>query len=602
MDNLVRIEAGTLTANLAERVVTGLLLPFGEVGTTNIGKFSVPAGVVSIPKDPIVIGLNVGHDRELPVGRATSVTATPAGIVASFKIADTPEGDDVLLGIENGTRRSLSAEVAEVAIRDRQAVGGRLFGAAVCEQGAFPSAALYASDMGDLPFIREEGWMPTEDPQVVTVTTESVETTSVDDGQTVQTYTQVNQTQEAQSVAPSPQVTDPMADPIGDIAEEAASTATDIVDTTTAPVEVAAVPTISDAPASDVTTTDSAPADPTEGEAPVPETTMNASVAQGSLASRKAMTSRTARSTFAEFAAAFRKDGKTGLFGAMKDPALYAALSDVVPGDLLGLGAPEYLGEVWAGARYQRKIVPLVTNRALTNRKFTGWKWVTKPVMDDYSGDKSPVPSAGIETEEVLIEAARLACGHDIDRIYADFGDTEFFNAYFEQVVESYRIKTDAVLFSAMYDTLTPTSLNTENADVPVGFQRIAKGAVDIAVNSDSTLQATFALVAPDLYVDMVSVASMYGPGLLNPSADLPTGAGVSGSLPYMVWSGLGSGEVLVGAGPAVTFYELGGGVPIQVDAWDIVNGGSDRGAFGYYATNIVDDRGLVLVEAPSES
>lgn len=594
MEELVRIRAGTLTANREERIVTGLLLPYGELGNTNLGKFAVAPGTITVPRDPIVIGLNVDHDRELPVGRALSAKATEEGIVATFKIAEGPEGDEVLDGIDDGTRRSLSAEVAEIVIRDGQAVGGRLFGAAVCKQGAFPSAAVYASDVGELPETTdtaasaEEGVadMATLEAEVVTVTTESNETTSVDDGQTVETVTEVTSSQETYTTEPSP-AADAVADPAPADPAAADPVTTEVVDVTNTEAAPATEDPNAAAMAADETTT--------EGEADVPDTTMTASVAQGSLASRKAAATRSSRSTFAEFANAFRKDGKTGLFSAMKDPSLYAALSDVVPGDLLGLGAPEYLGEVWAGARYQRKIVPLVTNRPLTNRKFTGWKWVTAPVMDDYDGSKAPIPSASLETEEVTIDALRLACGHDIDRIYADFGDTEFFNAYFEQVVESYRIKTDSVLFDAMYTGLTPVTLATVNPDVPQGFQMIAKGAVEIAVNSDSTLQASFALVAPDLYVDMVSVANMYGPSLLNPTASVPSGAGVAGGLPYMVWSGLGAGEVLVGAGNAVTFYELAG-VPIQVDAWDIVNGGTDRGAFGYYATNIVDDRGLVLV------
>lgn len=138
------IEAGTLTASREERTVTGLLLPFEEEGRTNLGRLTIGKGVVRIPRDPSVIGANIGHDREQPVGRAVSVAETDAGVVATFSIADTDEGDELLAEIEKGTRKRLSAEVKGIVIKAGRAVSGALFGAAFVEEGAFPSAGLYA--------------------------------------------------------------------------------------------------------------------------------------------------------------------------------------------------------------------------------------------------------------------------------------------------------------------------------------------------------------------------------------------------------------------------------------------------------------------------
>ena len=42
---------------------------------------------------------------------------------------------------------------------------------------------------------------------------------------------------------------------------------------------------------------------------------------------------------------------------------------------------------------------------------------------------------------------------------------------------------------------------------------------------------------------------------------------------------------------------QLGGGTPIRVEAQDLVNGGIDQAAFGYYAVNVHDAGGLVLVD-----
>lgn len=151
----VQVEAGTLTASVSERTVTGLLLPFGEVGRTNLGKFSVEPTAVAVPRDPSVVTLNTDHLRDAPVGRATALSVTDAGIVATFAIADTDEGDALLIEIDDKdnaeARRSLSAEVANVVIRTGRMVAGRLFGAAAVAKGAFPSAALVASDVGEEP-------------------------------------------------------------------------------------------------------------------------------------------------------------------------------------------------------------------------------------------------------------------------------------------------------------------------------------------------------------------------------------------------------------------------------------------------------------------
>ena len=174
----VQIQAGSLYADLTERIVTGLLLPYGELGQTNLGKFSVKPGAVTIPSDPDVVTLNVQHEREEPVGRAVELTETPAGIVGTFRIAKTDEGDTVLAEIAEGTRSKLSAEVKNVVIRSREAVAGVLFGAAVVEQGAFPSAALMAEYAADTES-EAESMTDTLKAEIVEVLEESAETIEV---------------------------------------------------------------------------------------------------------------------------------------------------------------------------------------------------------------------------------------------------------------------------------------------------------------------------------------------------------------------------------------------------------------------------------------
>lgn len=180
------IEAGTLTASIDTRSVTGLLLPYGEVGNTNLGKFAVDKGTIRIPRDPSVVGGNLDHKREQPVARATALADTDAGIVATFGIADTDEGDQLLADIAAGKRTKLSAEVSNIVIRAGRAVSGVLFGGAFVAKGAFPSAALLAEDVGELEPEKDDN-TTTETAPVVTETETAQPSTTKEDDVTVAT-------------------------------------------------------------------------------------------------------------------------------------------------------------------------------------------------------------------------------------------------------------------------------------------------------------------------------------------------------------------------------------------------------------------------------
>lgn len=141
------IEVGAVMCSRDDRTVTGMLLPFGEVGRTSVGKLQVGPGVVTIPADPSVVYANSEHDRWANVAHATQITETAQGILASWKIAQIPEGDELLTDLEAGKRAYLSVELAPGA---RIAAGGviksaRLAGAAFTSTPAFESAAIYAS-------------------------------------------------------------------------------------------------------------------------------------------------------------------------------------------------------------------------------------------------------------------------------------------------------------------------------------------------------------------------------------------------------------------------------------------------------------------------
>jgi hypothetical protein len=144
------IEYGTFAVDQATRRVRGILVPWGEKSRTSASKtkpITFPKGSVTIPRDPAVVTLNVGHDRFSPLGRGALFEDQDAGLYSEFEIADTEEGDQWLA--DHGAFVKLSAEVRDI-VRDAEDNGrAKLTGAALVTEGAFASAALFAIDADD---------------------------------------------------------------------------------------------------------------------------------------------------------------------------------------------------------------------------------------------------------------------------------------------------------------------------------------------------------------------------------------------------------------------------------------------------------------------
>ena len=165
----IKITGRVLTASTDDRTITGLLLPYGEQGSTSVGKVTAEPGALTIPEDPGDVHLNVEHDATRPIGKAVAIDERDEGLVATFRVAATRAGDDVLEEAREGLRACLSVEVDEPVIRAGRLVGGRLSGAGAVVRPAFPSAQLVAADHGDDPDEDEDenpdDTLPTDDDQ-----------------------------------------------------------------------------------------------------------------------------------------------------------------------------------------------------------------------------------------------------------------------------------------------------------------------------------------------------------------------------------------------------------------------------------------------------
>jgi hypothetical protein len=141
------LEAGDFSVDAEARTVRGLLLPWGEqsrLSASQTEPIAFERGAVAVPSDVSIVTANRFHDRHDPVGRATSIEDTEQGLVATFSIARTTEGDEFLDQYKDGSIRKLSAELAGIVRQGARGIKARLTGAGFVTEGAFASAALFA--------------------------------------------------------------------------------------------------------------------------------------------------------------------------------------------------------------------------------------------------------------------------------------------------------------------------------------------------------------------------------------------------------------------------------------------------------------------------
>jgi len=312
------------------------------------------------------------------------------------------------------------------------------------------------------------------------------------------------------------------------------------------------------------------------------------------------------------------KDDANALFTAiaagharLDSPAkLLAALSDIVPADTMATTQPQYVGEMWNGVEYVRRFIPLFAHDTLTSGTIKGWRFKDgkTPEVDLYVGNKTDIPSGQVQTEETSGVLQRFAGGHDIDRIHRDFPNSEFWNAYFKRMAESYAKKSDRYVRDVA--KAIPTAANGQRvhllnaalpAGVPTALAMIVKGSIKML--DDLDVLPTFAVVTSDYWEQLFYVPQEQVLAYLSTSLNLKEGdvAGFKivpapvGSLTVGGWAG----KVLVGHREALTVHELPG-APIRVEAEALAKGGIDEALFGYVGTMTENAKGIISYDAPT--
>lgn len=553
----VQIEAGTLTANRAERVVSGLLLPYGEVGNTNLGRFKVTPGRITIPQDVTVLAANTDHKRENPVARFMTAVETAAGIVASFVVGRNPEGDALLAEVESddpNARKKLSVEVTDVIIRGGEAIGGRLFGAAFVRQGAFPSATLMAADVGgDAPVVPTDPAFPTTDPGPLTpdengdiaiVATDTPATVTVTAGDTTTVY--------------DPQTANPEGDPA-----------------------VGTVPNTLTAAkgAASITTEDRGP---------------------------------DLHTIYAAVAAV-----KAGDNGEARN--LLAALSDIKisgAGSLPASGVlrENWVGQVWQGKTYERQFINLAklgTDISAAGKSgfkvHRGTSGAPKTILGgDWAGNKADVPSGQGFTEKIGSTLDRFAFAADVAREFYDLpGGLEVVDAFFRLIIEDYAEWSDdkalAYILTAAGAPVAPKVYPTQIND---SLGQLIQGILAVKRGKDTP---TFAIVNDTAYEELLYTPKDLVPEFITFEFNTEGVSSADGgkvtvvSAPNDKFVGFDPDEpaTVVGAKNSIEFDELGS-TPLQIDALEVARGGVDRGVHGYLQKFLVRPEGVVAVGTPA--
>ena len=610
--------------DVQRRVITGLVVPYGVPGRTNVGHTAIRAGAVQFREpDRRVIGV-YGHTG-LPgepkpvwpegaaVSRMVAMEDTPDALRMRFKVAATPLGDQLLAEADPamGTRSSLSIEM--VGLQYDPWTGDIVSG--LCEfvghvpLGAYDDAKVtavaaslhYPNPEGDdvrrrlsrSPFAREfivvgGGGQPGQPQQQA----QQQQAPAQPGGQPQQqqapapVFQQQPQQQQqlaplqAQQQAPAQLVPQQQAQPVDWSALAAFAQASGLLQAQQAPP-----PAVFGQPQQ--------PAQPVYAASPggvLPQGALPAPVqpSAGPKVGNDAV-----RRMAALQAQAYRQGGFT--------PQLQAALADITPNsgglDLFDAPAGVIGEQLWSGeGAYQRRYTTLMRQQPLTSWKGTGWEWVTKPKVDVYPGNKAVIPTNTVSVAPKEWEAERVAGGWDIDRKFKDFGDAAFWEGFYAAQTDSYREVTDdqavAFLVASARDITTDANVPTEYQGVNVAQADIFKAAA----LGNAILEDTKNVKRSASYVLMNSADWL---SLLNyTNLDLPAFLQLLGVKPeqFMRTGDVPAGSLIMGVTQAATFRELGNGAPIRVEALNVAQAGVDSAVYGYTAKSLDRPGGIISV------
>lgn len=514
--------------------IKGLIIPYGAPGRTSGGILTIHAGAVTVPADIGRVKLLRDHSTEpgwTPVGKAVDMEETKDGLEMTFEIGDTEDGRTAIADIEAGIRDALSVEIIDTEVRGNELTSGILTAVALVPIPAFEDARI--SEIEAAQYADEDErvsvvFAPDSPPLAASQDTQTNHPEQEED--TMEKKRTIRKTiEEEKDGMPA--------------SSESGDTSNDEEDE--------------------------------EDE----EEERKDSQVNAARAPRGLMVKQNAPLTFSQAVETIQRM-RTGQAGA----EMTAALADITRSANPAVSAPQWLGQMWDGADYEREIVPTFTQATLTRMKAVGWRFTQKPEVDDYAGDKAEIPTNTVATEPVEVNAKRLAAGHDIDRAYFDFNEREFLEAFFNARVVDYKLKTDERAAKFAVDSAKNAPAVTTGTEPDLLH---AAARARLIIKQRTRVEPTTYLVNPASMFGLFQITQLDNPAYLDLLGVRPERFLATDLVP--------EGKVVAYAKPAMTWFELPGS-PIRVDAERIDHGGKDSGIFGYYAAILNNAQGVVSI------
>ena len=130
------------------RIISGKIVPFGEIGSTNVGKVVFEKGSIQIPAVS-KIKLLAQHDKTASgvIGRMQNYQESTDGIYASFKVSASRDGENYLVKASEGLIDGLSVGVEVISSKDQKdgtllVTAARLYEVSLVESPAFVGARI----------------------------------------------------------------------------------------------------------------------------------------------------------------------------------------------------------------------------------------------------------------------------------------------------------------------------------------------------------------------------------------------------------------------------------------------------------------------------
>lgn len=553
-----QIYGGTLLATEDDRTYRARLVPFKEEARSNLGRFSVDAGIFEIPADLTGAAFNVDHERELVSGTLTAMKEQDDGIWTELRFAKTTQGDKALEDVVSGRRRGISVEAADVIIKAGKAISGRIFGAALVKDGAFPSATLLAA-AEDTPPVAPIDPAAAAEPSTTwpKVTVEK----------NVATVKDAEGNEEKQTTTKTTKVE-----------EDGTTTITTTVVT-----------------------------EPADNPAPTQEGDPTVTVPNTLTAGKAATTDPRPAGDINAIAAAIAELRSNP--HAPEARTLLASLNDVVisGGGALPAGGsvlqPNWMGLLDQGDTYERQYVGLgQTGTDITaagKKGFTVSRGTSGSPVDsyaaaaDWAGNKASIFSGQGFTASKQSVLDRFAIGEDIGREFYDLpGGAESIIAFLALLDEDHKVWSDLKALNYWQQAAgLPVAAATYPDGYPDTLGMIIQGILAVKKRKSDMRRdtPTFAILNDAAYTELLYTPFENIPEYIKFSVNTD-GTGLGDGDVLMVNGDTGivdTPSVMVGAKKAIQFDELAGG-PLHVDALNIANGGIDKAVHGYLQTFIV--------------